>query len=96
MTASAMVPLDPGPGAPGRPIALPIRAASGIADRDRRCPAPSVRRVERTGYRLVRVGGLGRSDTGHVRLLTYGYAIRARFRNSFTRPEPLRPGEVAR
>jgi hypothetical protein len=34
--------------------------------------------------------------TGRVRLLTYGYAIRARFRHSFTAPVLLRPGEVAR
>jgi hypothetical protein len=35
-------------------------------------------------------------DDGRIRLLTYGYAIRARFRKGFTQPEPLRPGEVAR
>jgi predicted acyl esterase len=34
--------------------------------------------------------------TGRVRLLTYGYGIRARFRNDFTRPALLTPGEVAR
>jgi uncharacterized protein len=34
--------------------------------------------------------------TGRVRLLTYGYAIRARFRHSFAQPELLRPGEVVR
>jgi putative CocE/NonD family hydrolase len=32
--------------------------------------------------------------TGRVRLLTYGYALRARYRTSFTRPEPLQPGAV--
>jgi len=34
--------------------------------------------------------------TGQLRLLTYGYGIRARFRNDFTRPVLLTPGEVAR
>jgi predicted acyl esterase len=34
--------------------------------------------------------------TGRVRLLTYGYAIRARYRSSFTRPELLQPGPVVR
>jgi putative CocE/NonD family hydrolase len=34
--------------------------------------------------------------TGRARLLTYGYALRARFRNGFARPEPLRPGSVER
>jgi putative CocE/NonD family hydrolase len=34
--------------------------------------------------------------TGRVRLLTYGYAIRARFRSGFDRPQLLRPEEVVR
>jgi uncharacterized protein len=33
-------------------------------------------------------------DTGRVRLLTNGYALRARFRNGFDSAEPLPPGEV--
>ena len=32
--------------------------------------------------------------TGRVRLLTYGYALRARFRASFARPALLEPGAV--
>jgi putative CocE/NonD family hydrolase len=34
--------------------------------------------------------------TGRVRLLTYGYAIRARYRGGFARPVLLPPGAVAR
>ena len=34
--------------------------------------------------------------TGRVRLLTYGYALRARFRTSYSRPEPLEPGAAVR
>ena len=34
--------------------------------------------------------------TGRVRLLTYGYALRARFRSGFARPTLLEPGAVER
>jgi putative CocE/NonD family hydrolase len=34
--------------------------------------------------------------TRRARLLTYGYALRARYRAGFARPELLRPGEVVR
>jgi hypothetical protein len=34
--------------------------------------------------------------TGRVRLLTYGYALRARFRSGFARPALLEPGAVER
>jgi putative CocE/NonD family hydrolase len=34
--------------------------------------------------------------TGQVRLLTYGYALRARFRRSYSDPELLDPGKVER
>jgi putative CocE/NonD family hydrolase len=33
-------------------------------------------------------------ESGTVRLLTYGYAIRARFRHGFDRPQLLEPGEI--
>jgi len=87
-------PLDPGPRADrllyaSEPLAEPLTVIGNVVLRlYAETSAPDTDWFARVGWEDP--------DTGEVRLLTYGYAIRARFRDGLDEPRPLAPGEVVR